>query len=280
MEKKFEKITLAERIKSMLAVDFRRMFTIRFFYIMAGIALIMPILILVMTSLMEGTPMTDSQTGQPILDEFGNQVLMEGFKNVWQMIGSVSGASSESTNAVGGMDIVSMCNINLVFFMSAVLVCIFIADDFRSGYAKNLFTVRSKKTDYVISKTAVCFVGGGILLVLFFIGTMLGGKIAGIPFTMEGFNAGNVILCMISKIFLMAVFVAHYALMSIIAKQKLWLSILLSLGSSMLLFTMIPMITPINAGIMNVILCIAGGAMFSVGLGAIGRVLLKKRDIL
>ncbi len=280
MEKKFEKITLAERIKSMLVVDFRRMFTIRFFYIMASIALIMPILILVMTSLMEGTPMTDSQTGQPILDAAGNPVLMEGFKNIWQMIGSVSGASSESTNAAGGMDIVSMCNINLVFFMSAVLVCIFIADDFRSGYAKNLFTVRSKKTDYVISKTAVCFVGGGIMLVLFFIGTMLGGKIAGIPFTMEGFNAGNVIMCMISKIFLMAVFVALYALMSIIAKQKLWLSILLALGSSMLLFTMIPMITPINAGIMNVILCIAGGAMFSVGLGAIGRVLLKKRDIL
>ncbi len=281
MEKKFEKITLAERIKSMLAVDFRRMFTIRFFYIMAGIAFVMPILILVMTSLMEGTPMTDSQTGQPILDEFGNQVLMEGFKNVWQMIGTLSSNSANTqASAAMGMDIVSMCNVNLTFFMSAVLVCIFIADDFRSGYAKNLFTVRSKKTDYVISKTAVCFVGGGIMLVLFFIGTMLGGKIAGIPFTMEGFNGGNVLLCMISKIFLMAVFVALYALMAIIAKQKLWLSILLSLGSSMLLFTMIPMITPINAGIMNVILCIAGGATFSVGLGAIGRVLLKKRDIL
>ncbi len=281
MEKKFEKVTFAERIKSMLAVDFRRMFTIRFFYIMAGIAFLMPILILVMTSMMEGTPMTDSQTGQPILDEFGNQVLMEGFKNVWQMIGTLSSSSANmDTSGAMGMDIVSMCNINLVFFMVAALVCVFIADDFRSGYAKNLFTVRSKKTDYVISKTAVCFVGGGILLVLFFIGTMLGGKIAGIPFTMEGFHAGNVLLCMISKIFLMAVFVALYALMSIIAKQKLWLSILLSLGSSMLLFTMIPMITPINAGIMNVILCIAGGGAFSVGLGAIGRVLLKKRDIL
>ncbi len=272
MEKKFEKITLAARIKSMLAVDFRRMFTIRFFYIMAGIALIMPILILVMTSMMDGSVSVNPQTGA--------ETVIEGFDNVWQMIGSVSGASSEGTNAVGGMDIVSMCNINLVFFMSAVLVCIFIADDFRSGYAKNLFTVRSKKTDYVISKTAVCFVGGGIMLVSFFIGTMLGGAIADIPFTMEGFNAGNVVLCMISKIFLMAVFVALYALTSIIAKQKLWLSILLSLGSSMLLFTMIPMITPINAGIMNVILCIAGGAAFSVGLGAIGRVLLRKRDIL
>ncbi len=280
MEKKFEKVTFADRIKGMLAVDFRRMFTIRFFYIMAGIALIMPILILVMTSLMEGTPMTDSQTGQPVLDEFGNPVLMEGFKNVWQMIGALaSGSAGREANAQTGMDIVGMCNINLVFFMSAVLVCVFIADDFRSGYAKSLFTVRSKKTDYVISKTAVCLVGGAIMLVLFFIGTMLGGGIADIPFTMEGFHAGNVVLCMLAKIFLMAVFVALYALMSIIAKQKLWLSILLSLGSSMLLFTMIPMITPLDSGLLNVVLCIAGGGVFSVGLGAISRVLLIKRDI-
>ncbi len=272
MEKKFEKITFAERIKSMLAVDFRKMFTIRFFYIMAGISLVMPILILVMTSMMDGSVSVNPQTGE--------ETVIEGFKNVWQMIGSVSGESSEPTSAAAGMDIVSMCNINLVFFMSAVLVCIFIADDFRSGYAKNLFTVRSKKTDYVISKTAVCFVGGGILLVLFFIGAMLGGAIANIPFTMEGFHAGNVVMCMLSKIFLMAVFVALYAFMSIIAKEKLWLSILLSLGSSMLLFTMIPMITPINAEIINVILCIVGGGIFAVGLGAISQVFLKKRDIL
>ncbi len=281
MEKKFEKFTLADRIKSMLSVDFRRMFTSKFFYIMAGIALIMPIIIFVMTSMMVGTPMTDGQTGKPILDEFGNPVLMEGFKNVWQMIGSLSsGNAGGEANAAMGMDLVSMCNINLMFFMSAVLVCIFIADDFRSGYAKNLFTVRSKKTDYVISKTAVCFVGGAIMLVLFFIGTMLGGAIASIPFAMEGFNADNVILCMLAKIFLMAVFVALYSLMSVIAKDKLWLSILLSIGSSMLLFTMIPMITPIDSGLLNVVLCIAGGAMFSVGLGAVSRVLLIKRDIL
>ncbi len=269
MEKKFEKVTFVERIKSMLSVDFRRMFTIRFFYIMAGIAFLMPILILVMTSMMDGSVSVNPQTGE--------ETVIEGFKNVWQMIGSVS---NDDTQAQMSMDLVSMCNINLIFFMSAVLVCIFIADDFRSGYAKNLFTVRSKKTDYVISKTAVCFVGGGIMLVLFFIGTMLGGKIAGIPFITEGFHVGNVVCCMLSKIFLMAVFVALYALMSIVAKEKLWLSILLSLGSSMLLFTMIPMITPINAGIMNVILCIAGGVIFSVGLGAVGRVLLIKRDIL
>ncbi len=273
MEKTFEKVTFADKIKSMLSVDFRRMFTGKFFYIMAGIALVMPILILVMTSMMDGTVSVNPTTGE--------ETVMQGFQNVWQMIGTVSSSSANAQeSAAMGMDIVSMCNINLVFFMSAVLVCVFIADDFRSGYVKNLFTVRSNKTDYVISKTAVCFVGGGILLAAFFIGTILGGAIANIPFAMEGFNAGNVLLCMLAKIFLMAVFIALYSLMSVIAKEKLWLSILLSLSSSMLLFTMIPMITPIDAGVVNVALCIAGGALFSVGLGAISKLLLNKRDIL
>ena len=43
---------------------------------------------------------------------------------------------------------------------------------------------------------------------------------------------------------------------------------------------MIPMLTPLNATFMNVILCLAGGAMFSFGLGAIGNSILKKKDIL
>ncbi len=280
MEKRFEKVSFAERIKSMLSVDFRRTFTGSFFYIMVGIAFAMPILILVMTSMMEGMPMTNGQTGEPILDELGNPVLMEGFKNVWQIIGTVSGGNVEETATTGGMDLVSMCNINLVFFMASVLVCVFIGDDFRSGYAKNLFTVRSNKTEYVISKTVVCFVSGGILLACFFGGSMLGGAIAGIPFVMEGFTVGNLLLCLLSKIFLMAIFVAIYGLMAVIAKQKLWLSILLSLGTGMLLFAMVPMITPLNAGFVNVLLCLVGGVICSVGLGAISRVILTKQDIL
>ena len=277
MENKFEKVTLFQKIISMLKVDFRRMFTSRFFYIMALIALVVPILILVMTGMMEGMPMTDSQTGKPILDQLGNPVLIEGFKSVWQMIGSISGGE---TSSQAGMDIVSMCNINLVFIMSGVLVCIFIADDFRSGYAKNLFAVRPKKTDYVFSKTVVCCVTSAIFLILFFLGSMLGGAFIDISFELDGFNAVNVVLCMLSKVFLTAVFVAIYTLMAVIAKQRLWLSILLSLGSSMLLFMMIPMITPINSNFINVVLCIAGGVTFAVGLGAISRILLVKRDIL
>jgi hypothetical protein len=39
-----------------------------------------------------------------------------------------------------------------MFMMVCVFVCLFICEDFRSGFAKNLFTVRAQKGDYVVSK--------------------------------------------------------------------------------------------------------------------------------
>ncbi len=276
--KKFEKNTFSKRLKSMLSVDFRRMFTSKLFYIMLGIALVMPILILVMTSMMEGSPMMD-QNQNPIYDEFGNPVLMEGFKNVWQIIGSSSSANSGSDPTMS-MDLVSMCNINLVFFMASVLVCLFVTDDFKSGYSKNLFTVRSNKTDYVISKTLVTFIGSALLILAFLIGAMLGGTIAGVSFEIEGATITNAILSLIAKMFLVLVFASIYVLASVIAKQTTWLSIVVSFAIGMLLFTMIPMITPLDSTIVNVILCLVGGILFAIGFGSISKLLLKKRDIL
>lgn len=40
------------------------------------------------------------------------------------------------------------------------------------------------------------------------------------------------------------------------------------------------MIAPLNAGIMNVILCFAGGITFSFGLGALSNLILKKTSVL
>ena len=260
----------SSRLKSMLKLDFQRMFKSPLFYIMVGIALVLPILILVMTTMLDGTVNIDLQTGK--------ETVIEGFKNVWEIISTIS-SDQQSAESLS-MGITSMCNINLIYFIVAVFVCIFVADDFRSGYSKNLFTVRADKKDYVISKTIVVFVVGSIMILTFFVGSMIGGAIAGLPFTLEGANAGNVVLCLLSKTFLMLAITPIYLVMAIIAKQKLWLSILLSLASGALLFMMIPMITPLNVTILNVILCLVGGAIFSIGFGIIDKFLLKKRDIL
>jgi len=274
MEKKFEKFSFSKRLSSMIKVDFRRMFTTKLFYIVIGCCFIAPILIFIMTSMMEGSPMND-QHGNPILDKDGNPVLMEGFKNVWQMLGSTSNSSGMS------FDITSMCNINLLFIAISVLICIFISSDFKSGYCKNLFTLRSNKVDYVISKIIIGFVSAISMFIIYFAGMLIGGKIAGISFALpEGVNIGNVIMSFVSKLFLSLVFVSIFVTMSLIGKQKTWLCLVLSLAVSMLLFMMISAIAPLDATFINVILSLVGGVLFATGLGIVGNTILKKTSLI
>lgn len=266
MEMKFKHNSFGRRLKSMLKVDFRRMFTMPLLYIIVGSCLVMPILILVMTTMMDGSVSVDPTTGV--------ETVIEGFDNTWQIIGTESGA-----NSAVSMDMTSMCNINMLYFFMAVLVCIFTAEDFRSGYAKNLFTVRAKKWDYVISKTLVCFVGSVLMLLAFFIGSMMGGAISGLSFTLGAGGISGIFMCMIAKLLLAAVFVPIYLLWSVAAKQKLWMSLVGSMMCGMFLFMMIPMLTPLDATIMHVVMCLAGGVLFSVGLGAVSKAVLSKTSL-
>ena len=261
-----------KKLKSMLKVDFRRMFTTPLLYIITGICFVVPILILVMTTMMDGTVSVNPQTGE--------ETVMESFDSAWQIIGNVSEEPTENeTTSAMEVDMLAMCNINLLYFGISALVCLFTSADFRSGYAKNLFTVRAKKADYVISKTVVCSVCGMITVLAFFAGTLLGGAIAGLPFEMVGFNAGNLMMCILAKMLLIWIFVPIYLLMSVIAKQKAWLSILLSLMVGMFLFMMIPMLSPLNATALNVLLCVVGGIVIGTGLGAISNQVLKKTSL-
>ncbi|MBQ9750363.1 MAG: ABC transporter permease [Clostridia bacterium] len=262
---KFEKVGFAGRVKSMLKVDFRRMFKSKLFYILIACALVMPILMTVMMAMMDGSVSVDPQTGV--------ETVMQGPENTWQNIGTLPG------EPLGGDEIFMMCNINMAFMGVAVFVCLFISDDFRSGYAKNLFTVRAKRGEYVVSKTLSGFICGALMLIAYLIGSILGGAISGLSFDLHGLNAGNIVMCMLAKIFLMLVFVSIFTLISVAAKQKAWLSICGSLGGGMLLFMMVSMITPLSSTFINVVLCLAGGAMFAFGLGAISKIVLKKTSL-
>ena len=262
----FEKISLGDRLKSMLKVDFKRMFKSKLFYNLLACALVMPILMTVMMAMMDGSVSVNPQTGE--------ESIMVGPENTWQNIGTLPGGE-----AMGGMDVFMMCNINMMFMAVAVFICLFISDDFRSGYAKNLFTVRAKKGEYIISKTLAGFVCGAFMLILYLIGSMLGGVIAGLSFDLHGLNAGNLVMCMLAKVFLMLVFVSIFVLISVAAKQKAWLALCGSLGGGMLLFMMVSMITPLSSTIINVVLCLAGGVLFAVGLGLASKAVLMKSSL-
>ena len=267
--------TFGKRLKTMLKVDLKRLFLSRSFYIIVASCLVAPILILVMTTMMDGTVTVDPQTKV--------ETVIEGFDNVWQIFGSVNdpnaGAGGAEGMAAMDMSLTSMCNINMLYFAISALVCIFVSEDFRSGYAKNLFTVRSKKTDYVISKTIVLNLGAAFMVIAFTIGALIGGAVSALPFDMIGFRVGELIMCIISKTLLVSVFVPIYLLMSSIAKQKLWMSILISMMVGMFLFMMIPMLTPLNSTIINVIICAVGGIGFGIGIGAISVAILTKTSL-
>ena len=257
------KNSFGSRLGSMLKVDFRRMFKSKLFYILLACALVMPILMTVMMAMMDGSVTVDPQTGV--------ESVMVGPENTWQNIGTLPGGE-----AMGGMDVFSMCNINMIFMIVSVFICLFISDDFRSGFAKNLFTVRARKGDYVISKTLAGFLCGALMLILYFVGAVLGGAIAGLSFDLHGLTTMNLVMCMLAKILLMPVFVSIFVLISVAAKQKAWLSICGSLGGGMLLFMMVSMITPLSSTILNVILCLAGGILFAGGLGIASKAVLNK----
>ena len=269
------KNTFVKRLRSMLKVDFKRLFLSRAFYIILVACLVAPVLILVMTTMMDGTVSVNPQTKE--------ETVIEGFDYVWQIIGTVrdsnAGASASGDMSAMSMDIVSMCNVNMLYFAIAALVCIFVSGDFVSGYAKNLFTVRAKKTDYVTSKTLVLTFGAAMMILSFFVGSLVGGAVSGLSFEMVGFDAVNLVWCILSKMILVSVFVPIYLIMSVVAKQKLWMSILLSIMAGMFLFMMIPMLTPLNSTVLNVLLCTVGGVGFGFGLGAISNVVLKKTSL-
>ena len=263
MEKKFEHITFGRRVKSMLSVDLRRMFTTRLLYIMIGACFIIPVLTIVMTTMIGGV---DPQTGEEAAAIF---------TSTWQAIGSFSGDGGMPV-----MDLTTMCNINMLYFFIAVLVGLFVSEDFNSGYSKNIFTVRAKKADYVLSKTLVCFAGSVLMLTGYFAGAMIGGAIAGLSFDTGTAGVSGIILCMLSKFFIAAVFVGIDLAVSVGAKQRTWLSIIGSMIVTMLLYMMIPSLTPLDSGIMNVILCLTGGLLFSAVLGGVSNVILKKTSLI
>ncbi|MGM9659056.1 MAG: hypothetical protein ACI3WQ_00485 [Faecousia sp.] len=265
---KFQHYSFDKRLKSMLAVDFRRMCKTPLLYILIGIAVVIPVLVLVMTTTVGGTTKVDPKTGVETVVE------MEPYTNTWQVVESINGEGSGIST-----DMLSMCNINLLFFLAAVWVCIFVADDFRSGYAKNLFAVRSKKTDYVISKTMVGFAGGVLMVLAYLVGAVIGGAVAGLSFDAGAAGVSGIVMCLVLKALLMSVFVPIYVTLGVVGKQKLWLSMVGSFCIGMLFFMMIPMLTPLNSGIGNVMMCLIGGAVFSVGLGAVSNMVLQKTSL-
>lgn len=197
-ELRFESPSFKKRIKSMLGVDFYRLFHTPLFYIFLAIAAIIPAMVSAMTT------MTDAQ---------GNAI--ELYTNVWQII-----AAKESLYVVNG--IADYANMNMVFIFGGIMVSIFIGHDYKSGYVKQLFTTHAKKEDYMISKTLVCAFAMSCMCITYLFGGIAGGLFAGYEWEV---NLGSLFVAIFGKIVMSLGWAGLYTFLNIIFRRYFGISL-------------------------------------------------------
>jgi hypothetical protein len=192
------------------------------------------------------------------------------FTNTWQLIESAGGGS-----AANALDFAGYANINMLFIFAGLLMAIFVAHDYNSGFVKNIFTVHAKKIDYVISKSAIGIFGGAGMIITYVFGTALAGLLTGKAFDV---NISGLIFCLISKLFLMGVFCSLFLGIAVFFRKNLWLTIAFTFLFGMMFYPAASIATLGSTGITMIITLIAG-MIGAVGFGAVSSLFLKKRDL-
>ena len=265
VDEEFETPKFTNRLKSMLKLDFYRLFHTPAFYIMLIIASMIPALIMT-TSGMESPTMTTSHSMQAAPS--GQNVE---FTNAWQLVESTSGSAVVDDP----LDFAGFANINMLFIFAGLLISIFVAHDYSSGFVKNIFTVHPKKIDYVISKSTVGVYGGVMMILVYVFGTVLSGLLIGKSFDV---SVSGLVLCLISKALLMCVFCPLFLSIAVFLRNKLWLTICFTFLFGMMLYPAASVAT-LNSTIIIVIISLVTGATGAVVFGTISSLFLRKRDL-
>ena len=196
----FESPSFAKRLKSMLGVDFYRLFHTPMYYIFLAIAAIIPAMIL-------GTGgMENPQTGEV-------SALL--YTNVWNAIAA-------DTPLYVFSHIGEYANMNMVFIFGGIMVSIFIGHDYRSGYVKQLFTTHAKKQDYMMSKSITCAFAMACMCITYLIGAVLAGALTGLDFSV---NFASLLIAILSKVVLSLGWASLYTFLNVVFRKKFGISI-------------------------------------------------------
>jgi len=274
-ELNFESPTLAKRIKGMLGVDFYRLFHTPMFYIFLAIAAIIPAMVSAMTMM----PDPSGRTMEPL------------YSNVWQII-----AASEPLYVI--RTIADYANMNMVFIFGGIMVSIFIGNDYRSGYVKQLFTTHAKKQDYMISKSLVCAFAMACMCVAYLIGGTAGGLLAGYD---TAVNVGSLILAILGKMVMSLGWASLYTFLNVIFRRYFGISIASSFffGTGILIIGAAAIVenlsiptwflniflygSSVNACLVSnvgtLMLCILISAAWAVFYNVLGTKILSKSDV-
>jgi len=264
-KEKFDSPTFTNRLKSMQKLDFYRLFHTPVFYIMLAIAAIIPAMVLGMSGIESPTVTTPHSVSvapsAPAIE----------FTNTWQLIES----TGTSAAADSSMDFSGYANINMLFIFAGLLMSIFVAHDYSSGFVKNIFAVHSKKIDYVISKSVIGIFSGAGMIITYVLGTLIAGLLTGKAFDV---NVSGLILCLISKMFLMGVFCSLFLGIAVFFRNRLWLTIVFTFLFGMMFYPAASVAT-LNSTIITMLLSLIASAAGAVAFGAVSNLILKKRDL-
>jgi len=187
---------------------------------------------------------------------------------VWQIISTIG--SAFAVNGFAGF-----ATIDMVFIFAGILMAIFVARDYGSGFIKNIFTVHSKKEDYVISKTAVGVFSGICMIGTYFLGAVIAGGIMGKSFDV---NVGGLILCLLSKMSMMIVFCSIYLAVAVFFKEKLWATILVTMLMGMMFYP-VAIFANLESTALTFFMSLLGSVMLGAVFFFVSRLFLKKRDL-
>lgn len=269
-ELKFESPSLIDRIRSMLGVDFYRLFHTPLFYIFLAISAIIPAMI-IGSGGMEG----------------GEQL----YANTWNIV--AANTPLYVINTIG-----EYANMNMVFIFGGIMVSIFIGHDYKSGYVKQLFTTHAKKQDYMISKTITCAFAMECMCIAYLIGGVGGGLFAG---TAMDVNVGSLVIAILGKIIMSLGWASLYTFLNVIFRRYFGISVASSFffGTGILIIGAAAIIEALNlptfvlnlflygssvnaclsSNIGTLIVCILVSAMWTVIYNLVGTHILNKSDV-
>ncbi len=264
----FNSPSFITRLKGMLGVDFYRLFHTPLFYIFLAIAAVIPAMIL-------GT-MGAGGADAPQM-----------YTNTWQII-----AADTPIYAVSDMG--QYANMNMVFIFGGIMVSIFIGNDYRSGYVKQLFTTHAKKQDYMMSKTLCCAFAMACMCITYLIGGAVAGLVAGTSYEV---NVGSLILAIISKMVMSLGWASLYTFLNVIFRRYFGISIVSSfffgtgiliigagaiVGNNSLLNVFLygsSVYACLSSTVLTLIVCLICSVAWAVIYNLLGTYVLSKSDV-
>lgn len=262
----FETPRFSRRLKSMLGVDFYRLFHTPLFYIMLAISAMIPASIMSMG--MGG--------GEGAL-----------YTNAWNIV-----AADIPLYIV--RDIGDYANMNMVFIFGGIMVSIFIGHDYRSGYVKQLFTTHAKKRDYMMSKSIVCAFGMACMCVAYLIAGVFGGMLSGASMEV---NIGSLLVAVLGKMIMSLGWASLYTFLNVVLRRHFGISIALSffigtgipvigaaalVGSNSVLNALLygsSVNACLSGNLMTLITCAVVSAVWAIIYNVLGSAVLARSDV-